>query len=82
MKTEIVGEITQEQKIDWSKSMIVESSLEIVLTNGEHNCSDFTGTVILKKPEGDFEEGEFSETWVKKCFKPITHPITIKFSNE
>jgi hypothetical protein len=36
MKTEIIGESTQEKEIDWDKKMIVVSSIngDVILTTG------------------------------------------------
>jgi len=79
MKTEIVGELTQENEIDWSKPITVENSFVIVRTNGNHKGNTFEGVSIFDKCPN---ENLRSMMWFKSAFKPITQPITIKFSNE
>jgi len=81
MKTEIVGELTQEQEIDWSKPMIVESENFIVATTGNHEEHKFEAFVLHDKNDKNFVL-RIAKKCVKEAFKPITHPITIKFSNE
>jgi hypothetical protein len=81
MKTEIIGESTQEKEIDWDKKMIVVSSIngDVILTTGEHNLTDFTGMRVFSK---DYQTNDFDECWLKNRFKPVTETITIKFSND
>jgi hypothetical protein len=81
MKTEIIGESTQEKEIDWNKKMVVISTLngDVVLTTGEHNTTDFTGMRIFSN---DYRINDFDECWLKNRFKPVKDTITIKFSND
>jgi hypothetical protein len=81
MKTEIIGESTQEKEIDWDKKMIVVSSIngDVILTTVEHNTTDFTGMRIFSN---DYQINDFDICWSKHKFKPVTETITIKFSND
>lgn len=79
MKTEIVsGHECSTKKIDWGKVQIVKSIHTglIVLTNGESKNDDFHGTAISVDVYGNIE---FSRSWAKDSFQPITEPLTIKF---
>ena len=86
MKTEIVGELTQENEIDWSKPMVVSifegsAIIAIIASNGRHEGRTFEGMLIHGKTFAT-KTMDFRKDWVKSSFKPITNPITIKFSNE
>jgi hypothetical protein len=62
--------------------MIVESDVEIVLSNGKFDEYSFSGTVIFRKVQKGDAVGFFTKNWDRKAFKIVTNPITIKFSNE
>lgn len=72
---------TQEQEIDWSKPMWVIDKVQsrIVLTTGSHNEDRFIGTCL---PDEDFPFGEYSDRWLKLCFKPLTGTIMFPISND
>jgi calcineurin-like phosphoesterase family protein len=81
MKTEIIGESTQEKEINWNKKMVVISTLngDVVLTTGSHNSTDFSGMRVFSN---DYQINDFDICWDKKAFKLVKETINIKFSND
>ena len=79
MKSTIVENAKVETVIDWDKNQILRSfnKTDIVLTNGKHNLSVFSGVII--KSNIHFI-GDFSGCWVKENFAPIDE-ITINFKS-
>lgn len=58
-----------EENIDWDKQNILISHDEdtIVITDGEHNATEFSGLAIN---HGMYEGNpQFNNDWVKNCFK-------------
>jgi hypothetical protein len=80
MTTEILGDPIIE-KIDWSRyQWLISSAGEIVLTNGEHQNGDFSGTCL---PHEFFPNGEFRKDWVKSAFQLIPKDgLVIKIKNK
>jgi hypothetical protein len=84
MKTEIIGESTQEKEIDWSKVLILKSKDNsiIVLTNGKHDFSGLFDATVLLSTDTNFKIGDYLQNCWKESYKVIQNPITIKFSND
>lgn len=78
-KVEITHSIDQ---VDWSKpqwvSYHIESTL-IVLTNGIHEETKFTGTCL---PCNSYPDGIYSENWSKELFVPLNGEIPFIISNK
>lgn len=72
----------QQPEIDWSKKQWVQGKEDktcIVLTTGEHDGDEFTGTAL---PCESYTNGEFSENWYKPKFKLLTDDIPFIISNQ
>ena len=75
---------TEIQGIDWSQKQWVQYKKDptlLVLTTGEHDGSDFSGTAM---PCEKHQYGKYSAIWTKCFFQPLTFdiPFTISNSNE
>jgi hypothetical protein len=84
MKTEIIGESTQEKEIDWDKNQLVYfDSVKnlLVLSNGHHVGATFEGVILLGKTSLRVQFDHVSD-FCKNSFKLCNTSITIKFSND
>lgn len=81
MKTKIVPENPEVKEIDWDTPMVVKHTGKdfYLLTNGEHENTYFTASVLTQGHELNNSPLSFGTLWLKKWFAPITEPITIKF---
>lgn len=81
MKTTVVNQETKQKEHDWSKPCLYrhENSSSIVLSNGEHDKTLFSGVVLTSAIH---EVGYIDNKWVKSLFTPITTPVTILFEPE
>lgn len=79
MKTEIVKTEQTVNEIDWSKRQLLKSIDGLyVLYTSTHNDNCFSGYVVYDN-KMNIQFGEYSCTFVKEAFTPITEPVTIKF---
>lgn len=78
-KTEILNQSCNTSEIDWSIPMwVIAKDNMIVLTNGKHIETSFSGTCL---PCKSFEMGQYSDFGAKSMFKPIKGSLTINIGN-
>lgn len=79
-KTIIVAQDSQVNSINWAKPQwfININRDKIVLSNGKHRGSIFSGTCL---PCATWTDGNYSDDWDKSSFTPLTKDLTITIGN-